>query len=331
MTPDDIAKSNMKIVDAYYNVGSIYKEQLQNNQKSVDAFEELLKRFPENKYKQTSYYQLYRIYLAMNNIPKSDYYKEILFREYPESDYVKIIKNPEAAGDIAASKSQVEQFYTETYELFAQSNYEGALANCRRADSLYSKSRQAPQFAYLKALCIGHTQDINAFETALAQVVVKYPKDPVKEKAQEMLDAIKKQKNPDAAVASDSTATPKKDKFVFREDGEYYTLIIVENGKGDLNKFKTKLSNFNAESFSTEDITINSLFLDASHQMINVKSFDGKAKAMTYFNALSPKKDLFSDLVPGTYHMFVISAENYSVFYKDKNIDDYEQFFTKNY
>jgi tetratricopeptide (TPR) repeat protein len=330
VTADDIAKSNIKIVDAYYNVGSIYKEQLQNNQKSVETFEELLKRFPENKYKQTSYYQLYRTYLAMNNIPKSDYYKEILFREYPESDYVKIIKNPDSAGDIAASKSQVEQFYTETYELYAKSDYEQALANCRRADSLYSKSKLIPQFSFLKALCIGRTQDINAFESALQQVVIKYPKEPVKDKAQEMLDAIKKQKNPDALSSADSTGT-KKTKFVFREDGEYYCLIIVDNGKGDLNKFKSKLSDFNTESFSTLDISIASLFLDAGHQMVNVKSFDGKAKAMDYFNALSPKKDLFEDLVPGTYHMFVISSENYSIFYKDKNITDYEQFFTQNY
>ncbi|MFL5764741.1 MAG: tetratricopeptide repeat protein [Bacteroidia bacterium] len=332
-TPDDFAKSNIRIVDAYYNVGSIYKEQLQNNQKSVETFEELLRRFPENKYKQTSYYQLYRIYLAMNNIPKSDYYKDILFREYPESDYVKIIKNPDAAGDIAASKSQVEQFYTETYDLFSQGRYDETYANCKRADSLYSKSKLMPQFAFLKALCVGHTQDINAFESALQQVVIKYPKEPVKDKAQEMLDAIKKQRNPTIATAADTAAAvaAKKAKFVFREDGEYYCLIIVENGKGDLNKFKTKLSDFNAESFSTADISITSLFLDAGHQMINVKSFDGKDKAMAYFNAMSPKKDLFTDLVPGTYHMFVISSENYSIFYKDKNISDYEQFFTQNY
>ncbi|HEY0029718.1 MAG TPA: tetratricopeptide repeat protein [Bacteroidia bacterium] len=333
LTPEAIAKSNGKIVEAYYNVGSIYKEQLANNQKSVETFEELLKRYPENKYKLTSYYQLYRIYLVMNNAPKAEYYKNILLKEYPDSDYAAIIRNPGVAGDIAASKSQVEKFYTETYQLYAEGKYHEAYANCSKADSMYSKSSLMPQFAFLKALAIGRTQDINEFEKALTQVIVKYPKEPVKEKAQEMLDAIKKQKSPPAEVTVTDTATSPKDKtkFVFKEDGPYYCLIVVENGKGDLNKFKTKLSDFNAEKFSTSDIDISSVFLDLTHQLVSVKTFDGKARAMDYFNIMISQKDLFSALEIGSYHTFVISAENYTIFYKDKNIAEYEQFFTQNY
>lgn len=335
LTPDAIAKSNIKIVDAFYNVGSIYKEQLLNNQKSVEAFEELLQRYPENKYKLNSYYQLYRIYLAMSNTVKSDYYKNLLLKDYPESDYAAIIRNPGYAADIAASKSQVENFYSETYQMYGSGNYSQALANCNRADSLYSKSNLMPKFSFLKALCIGRTQDITAFESALSQVIVKYPKDPVKEKAQEMLDMIKQQKT--AAVTTttnDSTAsTPVKEvvKFAFNEDGEYYCLVVIENGKGDLNKFKTKLSNFNTEMFSTAEISISSIFLDVTHQMVSVKTFDGKDKAMDYFEAMKAKKELFADLEKGSFQTFVISADNYTIFYKDKNIQEYEQFFTQNF
>ncbi|CAN5411825.1 hypothetical protein BH10BAC1_BH10BAC1_07520 [soil metagenome] len=332
-TPDAIAKSNIKIVDAYYNVGSIYKEQLLNNQKSLEAFEELLKRFPENKYKLNSYYQLYRTYLLVNNQERSDYYKNLLLKDYPDSEFAAIIKNPGVANDIAASKSVVEKFYTETYQLYVAANYTQAFENCKRADSLYSKSTLMPQFTFLKALCIGRTQDINAFENALTQVVVKYPKNPVKEKAQEMLEMIKKQKNPTAiTTAVDSSLTIKeKPKFEFKKDGAYYCLIVVENGKGDLNKFKTQLSDFNTESFSTAEITISSIFLDISHQMVNVKTFEGKEKAMIYFDALDAKKELFADLEKGTYQLFVISEENYAIFYKDKNITEYQQFFSQNF
>ncbi|MGZ4053791.1 MAG: type IX secretion system periplasmic lipoprotein PorW/SprE, partial [Bacteroidia bacterium] len=123
LTPDAIDKSNIKIVDAYYNVGSIYKEQLFNNSKSVDAFEEMLKRFPENKYKLSVYYQLYRTYLAMDNQSKSDYYKNILLNDYPDTEYATIIKNPDAAKDMMASKNEVENFYAETYELYSEGKY----------------------------------------------------------------------------------------------------------------------------------------------------------------------------------------------------------------
>lgn len=333
LTPDALAKSNQKIVEAYYNVGSIYKEQLLNNAKSVEALEELLKRFPENKYKLASYYQLYRTYLAMNNKPQSDYYKNLILKDYPDTEYAKIITNPDFAKDIAANKSEVENFYTETYQLYSDADYLQALENCKKAESIYSKNYLMPQFAFIKALCIGRTQDINAFEAALTQVVIKYPKEPVKDKAQEMLDMIKKQKMPAATESPESKDTTKKDKpkFIFKEEGEYYWVAIIENGKGDVNKFKIKLSDSNGESFSMEDLIISSVFLDINHQLVSVKVFDGKDKAMNYYNFFKDNKMVFSDLQIGSYQSFIISAENYSIFYKDKNVEEYQQFFTQNF
>ena len=188
-----------------------------------------------------------------------------------------------------------------------------------------------PKFSYLKALCIGRTQDIDAFENALSQVMIKYPKDPVKEKAQEMLDLIRKQKNPGETIGDSTAVIKQKTKFVFKEDGEYYYVVVVENGKGDLNKFKNKLSDMNSEFYSTADLAVSTVFLDVTHQMVSVKAFDGMRKAMDYFNIADSNKEVFADLLKGTYQTFVISAENYAVFYKDKNITEYELFFTRNF
>jgi tetratricopeptide (TPR) repeat protein len=334
LTNEALTASNIKIMDAYYNAGGIYKEQLMNNQKSVETFEELLKRYPDNKYRLSSYYQLYRTYLVMNNQSKSDYYKNLILTNFPDSEYAKIIKNPDYAKDINASRSIVERFYAETYQLYSEGKYSEALAGCMKADSLYSKSYLMPQFSFLKALSIGRTQDINAFEVALTNVVIKYPKSPVKDKAQEILDAIKKQKNPDATSTTPKDTTvsvPKKTTFVFNESGEYYWLLIAENGKGNLDNFKIKLSEINKASFSTKEINISSVFLDATHQLISVKPFNGKAEAMKYYDFMKSKKEAYSDLNDGSYQSFIISAENYTIFYKDKNISEYEQFFTQNF
>jgi tetratricopeptide (TPR) repeat protein len=334
LTNEALTASNIKIMDAYYNAGGIYKEQLMNNQKSVETFEELLKRFPDNKYRLSSYYQLYRTFLVMNNQGKSDYYKNLILTNFPDSEYAKIIKNPDYAKDINASRSVVERYYAETYQLYSEGKYAEALANCMNADAQYSKSYLMPQFSFLKALSIGRTQDINAFEAALTDVVIKYPKSPVKEKAQEILDLIKKQKTPDATTAAPKDTTmnaAQKPKFVFNENGEYYWLLIAENKKGNLDEFKIKLSEINKTSFSIKDISISGVFLDANHQIIAVKSFNGKAEAMNYYNFMKSKKDAYSDLAEGSYQSFIISAENYTTFYKDKNVSEYEQFFTQNF
>lgn len=327
LTEESFDKSNKKIVEAYYNAGSIYKEELFNNIKSVETFEELLKRFPDNKHKLSCLYQLYRTYLVLKNQPKSDYYKNILLNDFPNSEYAKIIKNPDYAKDIAASKSEVENFYTETFMLYSDAKYIQALANCKKADSLYSKSTLMPQFTFLKALCIGRTQDINAFEGALVNVTLKYPKEPVREKAQQILDAIKKQKNPSL---KDSTAAPTQ-KYVFNETGDFYWVVIIKNGKGDVNKFKEKLSDINSQTYSIQELSITSMFLDATQQLVNVKTFKEKKTAMDYFTFMKSNAYLYSDLQPGAYQSFIISSDNYITFYKDKNVDEYQQFFTQNF
>jgi tetratricopeptide (TPR) repeat protein len=330
LTAEALDKSTGKIIEAYYAAGTIYKEQLLNNKKSIETFEELTQRYPQNKYQLSSYYQLYRTYLLMDNPVKAEYYKNLILTNYADTEFAKIIKNPDYAKDIAASKSQVEKFYTETYELYADAKYSEALANCMKADSSFAKSTLMPQFAFIKALCIGRTQDISAFESALVQVTIKYPKEPVKEKAQQMLEMIKKQKNPDYLSAADSAAA-KAPKFIFKEDGEYYWVAIVDNGKGDINKFKVAISDVNGQTYSIQQLAVSSVFLDATHQIVSVKTFAGKAKAMDYYNFMKGNQFVYSDLEAGTYQTFIISSENYSIFYKDKNINEYKQFFTQNF
>jgi len=336
LTPNALTASNNRIVDAYYNAGSIYKEQLMNNQKSVETLEELLKRYPENKYRLSNYYQLYRTYLTMNNQSKADYYKNLLVTNYPDSEYAKLIKNPDYAKDINANKSVVEHFYTETYQLYSDAKYTEAMENCVKAERDYAKSTLMPQFSFLKALCIGRTQDINAFEGALVHVVEKYPKSPVKEKAQDILESIKKQKTPSVSTEdsakTDSTKTvAPPPKFIFNESGEYYWVLVAENGKGNMDGFKVKLSKVNQELFSTLSIGISDMFLDGGHQLVMIKPFNGKMEAMKYYNVMKSRKDTYSDLTEGSYQSFIISAENFSVFYKDKNVEEYQQFFSQNY
>lgn len=346
LTPEDIAKSDAKIMEAYYNAGTIYKEEILNNKKSVETLEELLQRFPDNKYKLSCYYQLYRTYLAMENDAKANYYKNIILNDYGTTEYAAIIRDPKHAKDLMASKSEVEMFYTGTYSMYTSGKYAEALANCNKAESDFAKSAFMPKFAFIKALCIGRLQSIDVFETELKQLVVKYPKDPVKDKAQDIIDAIKKQKEAPKVVQktpvsdtvkTSATATVTNDtadtgnKFVFREDGEYYWVIIVDNNKGDINRFKQKLSNANTESFGTLDLSINSIFLDLQHQLVSVKTFDGRQQAMTYYAFFKGKPATFTDLVSGAYQFFIISAENYTTFYRDKNVTEYQEFFTENY
>ena len=51
--------SNIIIEDGLYNMAMIYKDKLEDLPLSIEAFEELERRFPDNSHRLESYYQVY--------------------------------------------------------------------------------------------------------------------------------------------------------------------------------------------------------------------------------------------------------------------------------
>ena len=58
MTPEDVDASNVIIEDGLYNMAMIYKDKLEDFPLSIQAFEDLEKRFPDNTHRLESYYQI---------------------------------------------------------------------------------------------------------------------------------------------------------------------------------------------------------------------------------------------------------------------------------
>ena len=64
--------------------------------------------------------------------------------------------------------------------------------------------------------------------------------------------------------------------------------------------------------------------------MILVKQFKNAELAMDYYNKIQDGNQFF-DALETEYHIFVIDDKNFSVFFKNKNLEQYLVFFEKNY
>jgi tetratricopeptide (TPR) repeat protein len=332
LTKDAVDKSNLRLVDAYYNAGMLYKEALMNNPKAAATFEEMLSRFPENKYIPNSYYFLYRIYLSMQDQDKADQNRDIILNKYPGSALAEMLKHPENSRLSHAREDSIKGFYTATYALFLSGNYSDVVQRCYRADSLYGGSKLSPKFDYMKALSLGHTSDLKTYENALTAITVKYPKDEVRNQAMGMLEAIKRVSSSAAANGkADSVAALKKEKYFYREDVPHYAIIVLK-GKGlDATAVKTNLSNFNQQYFPSKNLTISGFPITEEYQIIQVKDFTDKKDAMTYYEFVKGDKDVFKDIPLTSTEVYLISTENFPTFFHEKNTDDYKLFFNENY
>ena len=325
LSDEKMKQSNDTIIEAYYTVASIYKENLQDHKNAIKTFEKLIERYPENKYLLPSYYQLYRTNLEIKNEERANYYKNILLDKYPDSEYSKIIRNPNHNRETQASKDEIENFYAATYENYLDRNYNAVLTNCTKAEEIYAKSAYSAKFELLKAFAVGGTTGLSAYKGSLKEVIVKYPTDPVKTKAEEILSILDGTK-----IIDQKPDTTKEKPSIYKLNKDtLHNCIIFVSKKVNITELKIAISDFNATYFSNNQYDIKSLFLDTV-QVVVVERFENSDKAMKYFDVITYDQNIMekSGINP---KFFTITDENYVLLFQEKNIENYKKFFEKKY
>lgn len=332
-------QSDEKIADALYNLGTLYKEQMGNNTKAADAFESLCKRYPSHKYALPAHFQLYKIYSdnkpgnKMLDKANADRHKFYILNNYPESEYAKLINNPDYEVQAQGEKDKLYAYYDSTYSIYLKRDYPQVISRANMADSTFGRKNElAAKFAYLRAVSLGKTSGTPAMEAELTRIIANYPKDPIRPQAQALLDFIHKQNGTggNSSAPKDTVNAQTGPAYTANDNVEFQYMVVVETGKGDLNKFRIALSDFNNSMFASSNLAITSIVLDNKHQCIMVKKFANKAEALNYYNLLKSKPEIFAELTPGSYQVMAISTENFALFFKDKNVETYRSFFEKN-
>jgi hypothetical protein len=232
-----------------------------------------------------------------------------------------------AQHDLAAA------LYKNTYEAFTNEQYYMVINYSDNAISTYSDTALMPKFEFLRALSIGKIEVVDSLQTALKQLIKKYPQSEVKPLAQDILDHLSGESSvsgKDGSEVSDEDAdfiSP----YIYDPNAIFFYMLIVKEKSVNLNALKVKISDFNKKYYRLEKLTINSILLDRNRYMITVGNFGNMEYAMGYFNTISKDEYVFSSLTPIDYQNFVISTENYPVFYKNKDTGQYSKFFEKNY
>ncbi|HXP49617.1 MAG TPA: hypothetical protein VN922_06685, partial [Bacteroidia bacterium] len=317
-------KSVDSVIDAYYNAGAIYKEYLRNYRKSSADFEDMLKRYPENKYKLLVYYELYIIYKAMHNDERMNYYKDLLLNKYPDSQYALLIKDPQKyARDREASKQQIVNLYTATMQSYKTENYLQVLNNCKQADSLFPQNELTPKFAFLQAKAIGSMQGLDAYKNALAKITVLYPRDSVKLLAQSILDYLNRK--PTEKAIKDTTP---KVTYTQDVDSTYLWILLVDTKESvKMSSLLANLTDMNSKTFSQDKLQSDEIYLNTNQLMLIMKTFNSIDKVKNYYQFLNGDPDMFSTLSKGSFQYFYISQKNFRLMFNHKKADEYMQFF----
>lgn len=319
-----ITASNEKIMAAYFNLGNLYKDQIENRIQALAAFETLMTRFPDNPYRLETAYTLYLMY-ADTDPDKALRYKQMIISDFPESIIAKVLQNPNYIQETKAKENELQSYYAATYAFFSEDDLMTALERKKRAEQLYPNNPLQPKFDMLEALIYGKMGKYDTCKMSLQNIVNKYPNDEVQPQAVTMLNLL------EGRGYEVNAGNMAANMYTMEDNSEHFLCILIKNPDLDITGLQTKVAQFNDEFFRLATVSITPVILNNDLQLILLKSFTNADKAKTYYNTLRYNKAVFSGLGEDDYDVFYITKRNYGVFFRQKDIVNYMTFFTQRY
>ena len=334
-TEEQVAASNQQIADALFEMGIIYNEKLFDYPKSIEAFEEFVKRFPKDLRVPDAYFYCYRVFAKQDKDAEADVYRNKLITQFPNSNYAKILSQPDYRQKLERMHAEQDSLYEQTYKEFLAGNFETVSRNTAYMEYNYPVSYLMPKFLLLNSLGIGKSGDIDAFTAALNDLIYRYPNSDVVSMAKDILALMNQGKTPEAGTPGGLMALRGQDdeeriseeylknlQFKVNDNTPHLFVLLTDPQQVDGNRLLYEIATYNFTRFLVKDFDIKI----KSGQLI-VSGLDNIEEALWYINGILENEGIRKLLSGSDYKYLIISEENYDLLLKGLTIEAYETFY----
>lgn len=336
--------ANAIIAKDLYETGFMYQDLLSDTKRACASFEQLLQRYPKSEFALPSVFMLYTLYTKIGD-PRAQDYKNLILTKYPDTDYAKLIQDPEYASKLAAKSKTVENQYAQVYDDFIHKRWAKVVSAADAAIPNCTEPTLQSQYTYLRAVAAGQVYNDDSLIVGLTQVVTQFPQEPVAELARIYLSNFSKEEiqkslgievnSPENEALQQLVQPEEPEKgsvFTYTPDDNHYTVLLVKTAELPLQTVKQSISNFNKTYFSLKKLVISSFFIDNQYQMVTISKFSNGADAMDYYNILVKDDAFKTDIDRQVIEVYVMSANNYTTFYNKRDErSKYPAFFNSHY
>ncbi len=350
LTDSLMVVSHGRIRNALFNAGRIFKTEFNDIPRSIASFEDLNKRYPENLYALSSWFELWDLYKKLPNEERAEYYKNLVVSQYPESKYAKYLLNPNYFIELEARNDSVNQMYQQAFTEFKGGKYAAAGKITDKILTMKPDSVLVPKIMFIKTVADGTVANREVFGKLLTDYITKNPKAEPKPLAEQILKLIQdsalvdyqkliasgylteKINNKELLPENQKNADEFGGKFSYDEDLlHYFVIAYPKNANLDLNRFKFDLANYNIDHYTKYDFDIETQNLNNTTALLLVRSLKDKEQGLIYFRSIIKRREVFTALKNIKYVNFIASSTNFREIIAEKDYNDYLKFFIKNY
>ena len=338
LTPEQKEVADSLIADGLYHLGFLYMDRLSDLPRSIESYEQLDTRYPNNKQELPTWYALYKMHKDLDHEEESLIYKGKIFDKYPTSSYAEFINDPTYFEKLQAQEREASDFYSKTYEAFEQGQYYRVKMNTERAMQLYETDTAfMPRFAFLNAVAEGRLTSIDTMAFRLYNLVRNYPQSSITPYARRVLESVNDEyhlglvlTDIDKKESGDKPEVKKETPYTYEPNIEHFVMIVCETKSVRIDPLMVRISDFNKKEHRTRTFNVKSVVLDDARSMITIGNFEGQGKATDYITSMQISDYVFGGIDKAKYKIVPISIKNYPVFYQSKDIDEYNTFMESN-
>ena len=349
--------------EGYYNAGVVYKEKLDDDDNAISTWEELLANMEESGYHPTTYYQLFRTWLAKEGTKgyvknpfcescNSKYWGDEIKSRYPGSDWAMLVDNPGFLDIQDMRKAKENEAYQLAYNYYTSRSYSKARQYCDSIISAEPLNGLLCKYKLLRAICVGYSDAPYGvkenYQNELNKLVQECVGTEEAGRADQLLRVLRAGEEidtsgplrPGSDTSIDSlqtqstladTTTFDDGPYIFDISAEHYLAVLIPVSGNDINAAKSAVADFNLMYFNSAQLRVTNNLLDKDYHMLLVKSFKQPEDAKQFYDAfIGDKEKLASVNVDGN-HVFLISKQNYIALFKGKDYQLYLDFFARYY
>ena len=340
-TEDQVATSNLTIMDGLYNSGVIFKDKLDNLDLSKKQFTRLETQYPDFEQKADMYYHLFLLYSRLGQHDVAAGYVEKLKAEYPENQWTILLTDPYFKENAQFGVHIEDSLYAATYEAFKADRLSEAKANAQISATRFPLGENRDKFLFIGGLAKLNDGDSKGCVDDMKAVVEKFPQSKLAEMAGMIVNGVNAGKplhgarfdlgdvwTRRTAVLADSGSINAKT-FDAERNTEFVFMLAYVPDSVDENKLLYQMAKVNFTHYVVRNFDL-AIEDDATglRRMV-VRGFRNYDEALQYARGLSEQVGL-QQLLSGC-KAIVISDKNLPLLGTNFSYADYQDFYDKNF
>ena len=339
-TEDQVATSNLTIMDGLYNSGVIFKDKLDNLDLSKKQFTRLETQYPDFEQKADMYYHLFLLYSRLGQHDVAAGYVEKLKAEYPDNQWTILLTDPYFKENAQFGVHIEDSLYAATYEAFKADRLSEAKANAQISATRFPLGENRDKFLFIGGLAKLNDGDSKGCVDDMKAVVEKFPQSKLAEMAGMIVNGVNAGKplhgarfdlgdvwTRRTAVLADSDSINAKT-FDAERNTEFVFMLAYVPDSVDENKLLYQMAKVNFTHYVVRNFDLTIEDANGLRRMV-VRGFRNYDEALQYARGLAEQAGL-QQLLSGC-KAIVISDKNLPLLGTNFSYADYQDFYDKNF